>query len=600
MIGGSADKRRRPRGGRQANLISLLVGGAVGAATLWWTHSVIGRPSFVAGIMDFILTAYLCRSFLVLQRRRLLGAILATIILGSAWLAAIARQRFLGGPAEFSDLFSLDDLFLYYGLHGAWYWQAMLALAAAVLLLTIVNFRRPALLECILLAPVFAFLLLFCGKLYAPTFTARLVAPTVSGHSWFPEAAWFGQWDAFLRSAFHYADREAQIADLARRSAPDFGFLDRALNEPDRRNVYFVLLESFYDPAEIAGLKLDADPMAPLFQEWRKQGSPHATSPVFGERSPDAEFELLCGLPATLDSGQVAYAQLTPDHVDCLPRKLAALGWHSESWVPVIPSLFGSDQAYARIGIENRVFRDGMNMSDLDGEALSARSHLQQNLARLGDLITAAGTDGGKPVFNYLFTTAGHFPFSLKKAKRPEKIGIAPHTDMLSGFVNSIYYTSHAVDEYVSSLRKLDPDGIIVILGDHPPPLPMNEAGITYPPDETRKHDVPLIIIDGRRGFAALPPHTPTYHIPFIVGDLLTGGRFCREQDCPIDHPIAVRPLQGAVLAYQPDAAPGVCLTAMDGICTDALKRADSYKLAVYALTGGTGDTLSIPAAATR
>ena len=577
---------------RHANAISLAIGSFTGAGTLWWTYLVIGHATPVAGLLDFILAAYLSRSFLTLQRRVHLGGILAAVLLGGAWLGAIARHKFLGAPAEFSDLFSLDDLFLYYGLHGAWYWQAMLLLTAGLLLATIANLRLPARSEIALLAPILVALALLGGKLYLPAVTAHIVTPAIAGHSWFPEAAWFGQWDAFLRSALRYADREVQIADLARRTKPDFGFLDLKLEAPKRRNVYFVLLESFYDPREIDGLSLNAEPMAPLFLDWRQRGSAHAVSPVFGERSPDAEFEFLCGLPATLDSGQVAYAQLTADRVDCLPRKLASLGWHTESWVPVIPSLFGSDLAYARIGLETRVFGDGMDMRDRDGEALSAQSLLQQNLARLRILIAKNKAGSGSPIFNYVFTTAGHFPFALDESKRPAEITSTPHSEMLTGFVNNIRYNSQAVDAYVRGVRDLDPNGIIIILGDHPPPLPMNAAGITYPPEVTRKYNVPLIVIDGERGALSLPAATPTYHLPFLVANLLTEGRFCREQNCPISHRLAVRPLPGGVIAYQPDGSAELCLKAQGLPCADAMQKADSFRLALYALTAS-GDSLA-------
>ncbi len=564
-----------------AAAISLSVGTLTAAGTALWVWVTIRQVAWTAGLMDFILAAYLCRTFLTFHRNLFWGALLALVFFGSAFAAAILRQEILAAPVQFSDLFLLDDLLLYYGLGGAWYWQAALLAAGLFILMSALNLRWPTRIEMILLLPLLG-LGLLCGmKVTTPALTARLVPPIVQGHSWFPEAAWFGHWNAFLRSTLHYADREARIATLVAEVKPDFGFIAGNLEAPAPRNVHVILLESFFDPREIEGLELGAEPFAPLFQRWRASGGTHAVSPVYGDRSPDAEFELLCGLPATLDSSQVIYAQLAVDTVDCLPRKLGRLGWRSESWVPVTASLFSSQAAYRRIGIARSVYRDEMDMSDLDGEALSAQSLLRQNLARVRSLLAE-----GKPFFNYLFTTAGHFPFSLNTSKRPMVIRVEPDSDLLAGFVNNIHYTSAAVEAHVAALRELDPDGIIVILGDHPPPLPINDPRIRYPAPPQHQFEVPLIVIDGRNGPMSLPARVPTYHLPFIIADLLTERRFCQAQDCPTAHEVAIRPILGGVLRLPAGATPELCADEVrDEPCRTAQIAADAYRLAAYSLT---------------
>jgi hypothetical protein len=564
-----------------ASAVSVSIGALTAAGTALWVWMTIRQVAWTAGMMDFILAAYLCRTFLTFHRNLFWGSLLAVVLFGSAFAAAILRQEILAAPVQFSDLFLLDDLFLYYGLGGAWYWQAALLAAGLFILVSALNLRRPTHIEMILLLPLLG-LGLLCGmKVTAPALAARLVPPIVQGHSWFPEAAWFGQWNAFLRSALHYADREARIAALADEVKPDFGFIGSKLEAPAPRNVHIILLESFFDPREIEGVELSAEPFSPMFQTWRSRGGTHAVSPVYGDRSPDAEFELLCGLPATLDSSQVIYAQLAVDTVDCLPRKLAHLGWWSESWVPVTASLFNSQSAYRRIGIARSVYRDEMDMSDLDGEALSAQSLLRQNLAHVRSLLA-----GGKPFLNYLFTTAGHFPFSLDTSKRPKVIRVEPDSDLLAGFANNIHYTSAAVEAHVSALQALDPDGIIIVLGDHPPPLPINDARIRYPAPPQHQFEVPLIVIDGRKGPLSLPAHVPTYHLPFIVADLLTEGRFCQTQDCPTEHDVAIRPLLGGVLRLPAGAAPELCPDELQNEpCRAAQIAADAYRLAAYSLT---------------
>lgn len=563
---------------RAAIVTGLILGGLT---TAWGLH-LSWHLAFSGGLVDFAIGSYICLALLRFQRRPKLGVIFVPLVLIAAQLGAIAKYAILQSDVEATDVLLIDDLVVHYLIQRDWRPMLVVALAGLVAGILVFNLRIPRLAECKIVFPMAVFGVALGGMTQGAL--APLVLPVISNTQVkYPTAVLLGQWGTFLKSALALASRQEQFRELASRARPDFGFIATTLKPTRQRNVHILIMESLIDPATISGIALSPDPFAPLFQDWRRDNGPRSMQPVFGGRSPDGEFEVLCGLPATLDGDRVVFTQLADEAIDCLPNKLRRLGYLTETWVPVLPSEFSYESAYRRLGFTTRRFADDVDISDRDGENVSADSLLQQNLAHIRGVLAA-----GTPILNYIFVTAGHFPYELDQSKRPRRVSVEPESEIVSAYVNCGYYTTRAVQAYIEELRRIDPTAIIVALGDHPPSLPDVPTGVVYPRDMDTRFDVPLLVFDGERGLLPMHGQFAGYSIPSLIADLLSGGRFCDENRCTHRERMVVRPLQRGLLVVdrQTGAATDCADDPSGQVCADARKFADGARLAVFNLVG--------------
>jgi phosphoglycerol transferase MdoB-like AlkP superfamily enzyme len=119
----------------------------------------------------------------------------------------------------------------------------------------------------------------------------------------------------------------------------------------DSRNIHILVLESFLDPERFAGLKFLTPPAPPEFAALRKKMH-IATSPVFGGGTAQAEFEILCGVPALELYTSAEFNMLDGSKTPCLPNVLAEAGYRTIATQSYKPDFFNSEKAYRSLGFE--------------------------------------------------------------------------------------------------------------------------------------------------------------------------------------------------------------------------------------------------------
>ncbi len=577
------DDRRREAWRRRA---ALVIGLVLGLATGFWSRQFTNMwPA--AAVLDIGVAIYFALCLFHLQRRARIAIPLVTSALLLPPLAGMLKYQYLFAPATFSDLFEVSGLVRHYGLYG---W-IIVALCGAIMLvmcgLFCWNLRRPGWVGILLWVPALAFWLMVAAKLALPFAIAdSLPSVPVLGRGLvsMPPPVLFGNWTSFLRSALVYADRIPMIARMRGAAQPDFGFIDDTLTDPARRNVYYIVLESFMDPLAIKGARYSPDPFAPLFQHWRGESGLRGQSPVFGNRSAESEFEILCGLPVTFEGAPVVFPQITAAEVDCLPRKLARLGWHTDSRTIADPRLYNYGLIYPKLGFQDRYFADSLSTDDVDElDNPSAAAVLSLHQQHIDDLLR-----DGRPFFTYLFGTFGHIPYGLDPNKRPSVIATNDPGIDLTAYANNVHYTSLEVAGFVDKVLAKDPAALIVAMGDHHPILRDLGDGIDYPGDTLARQDVPLLIIDGTKGFVPLHGRLPLYEVPSVVADILTGGKFCQQNHCSLRHDPALRPLPEAMLVTDRMTQMTVdCFReAHNPLCRPVEKRVAGYQAALATFLG--------------
>ncbi len=386
-------------------------------------------------------------------------------------------------------------------------------------------------------------------------------------------------------------------------AAPAVQAVAVAVSNPRPRNVHVILLESFWDVARLSAAGLSSDPVDPRFRAlWRETGHSQAMSPVFGGYTANAEFEVLCGFPVTEDA--VFFEGWLRRDVPCLPRHLAAAGYHSIASHPNIAAFWNRVNAYDRIGFDSYWSDQDFVLDDMNREFLSDASLYRQVLQKIGRTVAAE-----TPVFNYIVTFFGHLDYPLN-AQRPKRIETGGDNALVNGYANIIYYKSRELMDFLDELRRIDPGSLIVLFGDHLPFLGPNFAGFTDSgvlADNRSKFDAPmvyrfvttpLVVIDGQRGPLRLGD-VPMYRFPGLILDLLGDYRptVMRLLDGGPDQ--VMRPLPGMHLVVQggqqllcrQDQPPG-------GPCMASQTWLDAVVTVTQDLFGGDQHTLRHAAAA--
>jgi len=105
-----------------------------------------------------------------------------------------------------------------------------------------------------------------------------------------------------------------------------------------RRNVHLVVMESFVDPTLFKGATYTKDPIHPDFRRLFGDRMGFSVSPVFGGKTSQAEFEVLCGVPAFQELAGVEFNSFTGVPAYCLPGRWRPTPSNRPSSTPSAPT----------------------------------------------------------------------------------------------------------------------------------------------------------------------------------------------------------------------------------------------------------------------
>ena len=313
----------------------------------------------------------------------------------------------------------------------------------------------------------------------------------------------------------------------------------------NHRNVHLVVLESFVDPTLFKAISYSKDPRHPDFTALVGDRQGFSISPVFGGDSAQAEFEVLCGVPALQKLSQIEFDDFDGEPTGCMPRILAQAGYSTIVSNAFEPNYFNGTRAYTGIGFESIYFPreygsasstylTARNVSE-DEQFMFDGDLFGQNLAFLGQTLH---DNPGRPIFNYVLGTYGHEPHDIDTALRPLVLSMraADEDEQLLRAVNQYWYRTQALARYVRALIQLDPKSLIIVVSDHLPPLDRGTKSyaefryLDNIPDSTHLNRI-LVVENGQ-----VVRHKTIHHyeVPSLIYDYLTGGAFCREAHCDL------------------------------------------------------------------
>ncbi len=294
-------------------------------------------------------------------------------------------------------------------------------------------------------------------------------------------------------------------------------------SKPD---VILVMSESLWDPTRMTGVTLTPDPMPTI----RAHQTGDIFSPEFGGLTANVEFEALTGFSnAFLPTGSIPYQQYIRDDLPSLATFFRSEGYATEAIHPYEGWFWNRTAAYKALGFET--FKDVNALP-----ALEMRGNFPADAALTREIIHQADKQTG-PFFFFVVTLQGHGPYEAgrypREAIKVEGLAGAAETRMLSTFAHGIKESDGAFRLLIDWASRRDRETIIVLFGDHLPPLtsvytqsgymPFKTAARKATPERMKKeHETPLVIWSNRVGalndLGSISPAFLPYHVLRMAG----------------------------------------------------------------------------------
>lgn len=351
---------------------------------------------------------------------------------------------------------------------------------------------------------------------------------------------------AHLNAPANYS-RDALDAIPAR----NYGYLAGPREKPD---VIVVMSESLWDPTRLDHVRLTPDPLRNV----RASQSGRVFSPEFGGMTANVEFEALTGFSnAFLPYGSIPYQQYVRRQLPSLATFFRSEGYAARAIHPFGGWFWNRNEVYRNFGFEE--FRTEDTLPPMDKRGIFASDDaLIKEIMREAD-------DMDRPFFFFAVTLQGHGPY---EANRYAGNTIVIDGDLPGADRETLATYAQGVREADDSLKALlewasarDRETIIVLWGDHLPPLGSIYPDTGYMPQQVatrsapldvmkREHETPLVIWSSRKGVrrdvGTISPSLLPYNIlktagfehPFYTGFL---GRVQKKYEIIDRYQLATR-----------------------------------------------------------
>lgn len=302
------------------------------------------------------------------------------------------------------------------------------------------------------------------------------------------------------------------MANVQAPSGYMMGAIDKIPSKPlpvgtthrSKPDVIVVMSESLWDPTRLETVKLSPDPMPVI----RRNEGGNVFSPEFGGLTANVEFEALTGFSnAFLPTGSIPYQQYVRKPIPSLATFFRAEGYTARAIHPFRGWFWNRTSVYKAFGFET--FKDVDKMP-----ALEKRGNFPSDDALTKEIIRQADMQSD-PFFFFAVTLQGHGPYDDGRYARTDITvdgKLDPRSErMLASYAQGVKEADDSLKMLMDWAKKRDRETIIVVFGDHLPPLNtvyknsgfMN--GVTAsrkgtPEQMKKEHETPLVIWSNKTG----------------------------------------------------------------------------------------------------
>ena len=239
-------------------------------------------------------------------------------------------------------------------------------------------------------------------------------------------------------------------------------------------NLVVCLIESFIDPEELAWV-YTSDPI-PNIREIQRNGTTgpsgtgsHGIVPGAFGGSANTEFEVLTGMTLSfLPERSIPLRQFVKRPLPSLPRALKDLGYRTIAVQADPKSWFNREQVYDLLGFDEAVWlHEGTGERAADGWWPSDKL--------VAEAIIRASRKA-HPFFVFAFPSGTHSPYNSGLYGKSDLDVLDPLPSdaakgEVKGYINALRDTDKAIGRLIEYFRRQPDPTMIVILGDHRPPL---------------------------------------------------------------------------------------------------------------------------------
>ena len=242
----------------------------------------------------------------------------------------------------------------------------------------------------------------------------------------------------------------------------------------DKPNVYFVLLESFFDPREFNDIVIEGEVIHPSLKKYLPESGrfDHIQVPVFGAGTAQSEFEILTGVPALQVFDSVEFNSLHGEKTYSICKQFTENHYKCEALVATGPNFYNSVEAYKSLCFDKVNY---LNEPDSCLQLQQNQSEFPDDRAVLDALIDLKSTQK-QPFFGYVVTMFGHRPYKRDLAIMPNviksavpKIESKARKKRIDDCVNGVYYKTKSMGEFLDALYQEDPSAVVLLFSDHLP-----------------------------------------------------------------------------------------------------------------------------------
>lgn len=309
-----------------------------------------------------------------------------------------------------------------------------------------------------------------------------------------------------------------------------------AANKGDYPDVIMLMSESLWDPTRLEKVHLSTDPMPTI----RAKQSGHVFSPEFGGMTANVEFEALTGFSnAFLPYGSIPYQQYIRRPVPSLASFFRGEGYSAIAMHPFQEWFWNRKQVYKNFGFEE--FRSEETLP-----AMEKRGNFASDDALMDEIMKTADK-AQNPLFLFAVTLQGHGPYEADRYT-DNTIGVtgdlsASASQALATYSQGVAEADDALLKLMRWAKKRDRETIIVLFGDHLPPLGQTFVESGYMPGMVasrraplevmkKEHETPLVVWSSKKGvrktIGTISPALLPYHVlktagfsdPFYTGTL--------------------------------------------------------------------------------
>lgn len=292
-------------------------------------------------------------------------------------------------------------------------------------------------------------------------------------------------------------------------------------------DVIMVMSESLWDPTRLSNATLSPDPMPTI----RANASGNLFSPEFGGMTANVEFEALTGFSnAFLPYGSIPYQQYVRRPLPSLATFFASKGYTTRAFHPFQSWFWNRSNVYQSLGFQSFMSEENMPVMDKRGQFTSDDA-LTKEIIRTADQTK-------EPFFFFAVTLQGHGPYEKNRyAKNTidvQSASLSPENrDSLATYAQGVREADSSLKALMDWAKKRRRETIIVLFGDHLPPLGNVYTETGYMPDVVatrkasvsvmkREHETPLVVWSSKRGvqkdLGSVSPSQLPYYVVRLAG----------------------------------------------------------------------------------